>query len=257
MLTWKYNKVNWNSTQMLRYLQQKQHQMCLQECCWSIIYWRAATWLWLPWKNVNVDSYIWQELRLLYRFWPQWMWWKRPMGDRRVLSFIQLCLCVSPPGTVPVALAMGACVLALLSLPLILVLVYRQRQGAQSSRRMYYWCVQMSAHTPAHTPAHTNKHTHTHFHFHALSSNTNLSLWVPNSGLSNTYFLSLSWINCISYSRKHIHTRPVAFRCVSLPSQWPVSCFLSPRCTGAGEDGQVSFPTGRHTAGSPASKHSC
>ncbi|CAG04742.1 unnamed protein product, partial [Tetraodon nigroviridis] len=38
-------------------------------------------------------------------------------------------------GTVPVALAMGACILALLSLPLILVLIYRQRQNTQSSRR--------------------------------------------------------------------------------------------------------------------------
>lgn len=59
------------------------------------------------------------------------------MGDRE-FSLIQLCLCVAPPGTVPVALAMGACILALLSLPLILALVYRQRQSAQSSRRMYY-----------------------------------------------------------------------------------------------------------------------
>ncbi|XP_056903789.1 V-type immunoglobulin domain-containing suppressor of T-cell activation [Takifugu flavidus] len=41
----------------------------------------------------------------------------------------------APEGTVPVALAMGACILALLSLPLILLLVYRQRQSAQSRRR--------------------------------------------------------------------------------------------------------------------------
>lgn len=40
-----------------------------------------------------------------------------------------------PGGTVPVALAVAACILALLSLPLILVLVYKQRQNAQSSRR--------------------------------------------------------------------------------------------------------------------------
>lgn len=40
-----------------------------------------------------------------------------------------------PGGSVPVALAVAACVLALLSLPLILVLVYKQRQSAHSSRR--------------------------------------------------------------------------------------------------------------------------
>ncbi|XP_035519299.1 V-type immunoglobulin domain-containing suppressor of T-cell activation [Morone saxatilis] len=40
-----------------------------------------------------------------------------------------------PGGSVPVALAVAACILALLSLPLILVLVYKQRENAQSSRR--------------------------------------------------------------------------------------------------------------------------
>lgn len=40
-----------------------------------------------------------------------------------------------PGGSVPVALAVAACVLALLSLPLILVLVYKQRQSAHSNRR--------------------------------------------------------------------------------------------------------------------------
>ncbi|XP_041803011.1 V-type immunoglobulin domain-containing suppressor of T-cell activation [Chelmon rostratus] len=40
-----------------------------------------------------------------------------------------------PEGSVPVALAVAACILALLSLPLILVLVYKQRQNVQSSRR--------------------------------------------------------------------------------------------------------------------------
>ncbi|KAJ0067052.1 hypothetical protein NL108_009975 [Boleophthalmus pectinirostris] len=40
-----------------------------------------------------------------------------------------------PGGTVPVALAVTACVLALLSLPLILMLVYKQRNGVHSSRR--------------------------------------------------------------------------------------------------------------------------
>ncbi|XP_034755056.1 V-type immunoglobulin domain-containing suppressor of T-cell activation [Etheostoma cragini] len=40
-----------------------------------------------------------------------------------------------PGGSVPAALAIAACILALLSLPLILVLVYKQRQNAQSSRR--------------------------------------------------------------------------------------------------------------------------
>uniref|UniRef100_A0A3B3ZAU1 Ig-like domain-containing protein n=1 Tax=Periophthalmus magnuspinnatus TaxID=409849 RepID=A0A3B3ZAU1_9GOBI len=38
-------------------------------------------------------------------------------------------------GSVPVALAVAACVLALLSLPLILILVYKQRHSAHSSRR--------------------------------------------------------------------------------------------------------------------------
>ncbi|XP_075933077.1 V-type immunoglobulin domain-containing suppressor of T-cell activation [Anarhichas minor] len=38
-------------------------------------------------------------------------------------------------GSVPVALAIAACILALLSLPLILMLVYKQRQTARSSRR--------------------------------------------------------------------------------------------------------------------------
>ncbi|KAM9727514.1 V-type immunoglobulin domain-containing suppressor of T-cell activation [Menidia menidia] len=38
-------------------------------------------------------------------------------------------------GTVPVTLALLACILALLSLPLILVLVYKQRQNSQSGRR--------------------------------------------------------------------------------------------------------------------------
>ncbi|KAJ0004991.1 hypothetical protein NQD34_011205 [Periophthalmus magnuspinnatus] len=40
-----------------------------------------------------------------------------------------------PGGSVPVALAVAACVLALLSLPLILILVYKQRHSAHSSRR--------------------------------------------------------------------------------------------------------------------------
>nr|XP_043902282.1 V-type immunoglobulin domain-containing suppressor of T-cell activation [Solea senegalensis] len=38
-------------------------------------------------------------------------------------------------GSVPMALAIAACILALLFLPLILVLVYKQREKAQSSRR--------------------------------------------------------------------------------------------------------------------------
>ncbi|XP_030011536.1 V-type immunoglobulin domain-containing suppressor of T-cell activation isoform X2 [Sphaeramia orbicularis] len=40
-----------------------------------------------------------------------------------------------PGGSVPVALAISACILALLSLPLILVLVYKQRQNAHTHRR--------------------------------------------------------------------------------------------------------------------------
>ncbi|TKS85341.1 V-type immunoglobulin domain-containing suppressor of T-cell activation [Collichthys lucidus] len=40
-----------------------------------------------------------------------------------------------PGGSVPVALAVAACILALLSLPLILVLVYKQRQNTHSGRR--------------------------------------------------------------------------------------------------------------------------
>ncbi|KAF7666888.1 hypothetical protein LDENG_00090090 [Lucifuga dentata] len=42
-----------------------------------------------------------------------------------------------PAGSVPVALAIVACIMALLSLPLILVLVYKQRQNAQSSRHAH------------------------------------------------------------------------------------------------------------------------
>ncbi|XP_013860917.1 V-type immunoglobulin domain-containing suppressor of T-cell activation [Austrofundulus limnaeus] len=41
----------------------------------------------------------------------------------------------APAGSVPVALALAACILALLSLPVILVLVYKQRQSSQSNRR--------------------------------------------------------------------------------------------------------------------------
>ncbi|XP_068597836.1 V-type immunoglobulin domain-containing suppressor of T-cell activation [Brachionichthys hirsutus] len=40
-----------------------------------------------------------------------------------------------PEGSVPVALAVAACVLALFSMPLILLLVYKQRQSTRSSRR--------------------------------------------------------------------------------------------------------------------------
>ncbi|XP_057704915.1 V-type immunoglobulin domain-containing suppressor of T-cell activation [Corythoichthys intestinalis] len=40
-----------------------------------------------------------------------------------------------PGGAVPVALAIAACILALLSLPVILLLVYRQRQSSHSNRR--------------------------------------------------------------------------------------------------------------------------
>ncbi|XP_076018783.1 V-type immunoglobulin domain-containing suppressor of T-cell activation [Genypterus blacodes] len=40
-----------------------------------------------------------------------------------------------PAGSVPVALAVSACIMALLSMPLILMLVYKQRQNAHSSRR--------------------------------------------------------------------------------------------------------------------------
>ncbi|XP_071769364.1 V-type immunoglobulin domain-containing suppressor of T-cell activation [Centroberyx gerrardi] len=42
-----------------------------------------------------------------------------------------------PEGSVSVALATAACIMALLSLPLILVLVYKQRQNGQSSRRAH------------------------------------------------------------------------------------------------------------------------
>ncbi|XP_019737584.1 V-type immunoglobulin domain-containing suppressor of T-cell activation isoform X1 [Hippocampus comes] len=40
-----------------------------------------------------------------------------------------------PGGAVPVAVAIAACILALLSLPVILLLVYRQRQNSHSNRR--------------------------------------------------------------------------------------------------------------------------
>ncbi len=85
---------------------------------------------------------------------------------------------VASPGSVPVALAVAACILALLSLPLILVLVYKQRQTAQSGRRMYYWYAQ------------TSSDTHT-FPCSCYDSNINLSHWVPCSVLSDTRFLSV------------------------------------------------------------------
>lgn len=90
----------------------------------------------------------------------------------------------------------------------------------------------------------TDVHKQTHsFPYPCYESNINLSHRVPHSALSDTYFLSVRWINCISHSRKHIHTLSEVFRSVSIHSQWPISHFLSPRCTRAGEDGQVSFPT--------------
>uniref|UniRef100_A0A3Q0R5Y6 V-set immunoregulatory receptor n=1 Tax=Amphilophus citrinellus TaxID=61819 RepID=A0A3Q0R5Y6_AMPCI len=45
-------------------------------------------------------------------------------------------LSVASPGSVPVALAITACIVALLSLPLILVLVYKQRENSPSRRRI-------------------------------------------------------------------------------------------------------------------------
>lgn len=77
----------------------------------------------------------------------------------------------------------------------------------------------------------------------------NLSHWTPHSVLSYPYFLSVRWINCISHSRKHVHTLSVVFRSVSVHSQWPISHFLSPRCTRAGENGQVRVPTVCQAAG--------
>lgn len=154
----------------------------------------------------------------------------------QLVCYLTHSLCVASPGSVPVALAVAACILALLSLPLILVLVYKQRQNAQSSRRMYHWYAQASAHTHS-------------FPCSCYDSNINLSHKDTHSVLSDTYFLSVRQINCISHSRKHIHTPSVVFRSVSIHSQWPISRFLSPRCTGAGEDGQVSFPTVCQAAG--------
>lgn len=59
------------------------------------------------------------------------------------------CVSCTPLGSVPVALAIAACVLALLSLPLILLLVYKQRQNVHSSRRTYHtpagWCTNFQA----------------------------------------------------------------------------------------------------------------
>lgn len=63
---------------------------------------------------------------------------KRSISEASYCLFNSVSLALAPSGTVPVALAVGACILALLSLPLILVLVYKQRQNAQSGRRMYY-----------------------------------------------------------------------------------------------------------------------
>ncbi|XP_072293348.1 V-type immunoglobulin domain-containing suppressor of T-cell activation [Eucyclogobius newberryi] len=56
-----------------------------------------------------------------------------------------------PGGAVPVALAVAACVLALLSLPLILVLVYKQRQSVHSSR-----CAQELVRMDSETQGHEN-----------------------------------------------------------------------------------------------------
>lgn len=89
-----------------------------------------------------------------------------------------------------------------------------------------------------------NKHANALISTSSFILNINLPYWVPHNPLSNTYFLSVRWINCISHSRKHIHT--LVFRCVSIHSQWPVSRFLFARWTRAGEDGQVSFPTRCH-----------
>ncbi|XP_029609287.1 V-type immunoglobulin domain-containing suppressor of T-cell activation isoform X2 [Salmo trutta] len=49
-----------------------------------------------------------------------------------------ILLDIKPPeGSVTAGLATAACIMAILSLPLILVLVYKQRQSAQSSRRAH------------------------------------------------------------------------------------------------------------------------
>lgn len=89
---------------------------------------------------------------------------------------------------------------------------------------------------------------------HEQGSCTNFETQISPTGalmnaLSDTHFLSVRGINCTS----HTCSAPVLFT-----SQWPISHFLSPRCTGAGEDGQVSFPTRcPRCLCSIASKHSC
>ena len=118
-------------------------------------------------------------------------------------------------------------------------------------------CVQTEGECPVEqTYVCTNKHTLTspgRFH----ESDINLSHVVPHSVWPDSYFLSLRWIECISHSRNHIQLVSVVFRSVSIHSQWPISRFLSPRCTGAGEDGQVSFPTLYRAADLIHQLHSC
>lgn len=92
----------------------------------------------------------------------------------------------------------------------------------------------------------TNTHTHadTHcFPYPQYGSNITLSHQDSHSVWSDTCFLSVCWINC---TRTVGSTFTLCVQCsaaFSIHSQQPISCFLCPRCTRAGENGQVSFPT--------------
>lgn len=97
------------------------------------------------------------------------------------------CFSCPPLGSVPVALAVAACILALLSLPLILLLVYKQRQNGHSSRRTYRSIL-----------------------MHQFSSVAFFETCISPTGalinaLSDTHFLPVQEINCIS------HTVPLQF----------------------------------------------
>lgn len=50
---------------------------------------------------------------------------------------VHLIILDHPLGTVAAGLATAACIMGILCLPVLLVLVYRQRQRTQSSRREY------------------------------------------------------------------------------------------------------------------------
>lgn len=62
-----------------------------------------------------------------------WTTWQNPL-IKIWISLLPLFI-VSPSGTVAAGLATAGCIMGILSLPLILLLVYKQRQTGHSSRR--------------------------------------------------------------------------------------------------------------------------